>query len=1687
MERNAGIVAGGTLFSAASQFVDIPDRIGGSLQIIGAPDFPVVLTALSDDTIGAGFTPLGVQAVDTDNNGILQTALNSGVAVPIPSATLPFSQPYSLQDENGPNGTTINNDVPVGVFGHFEVNTVGNGGQVATVDMTYDNAAQQTIQGANLNFLWNTFVDIDIVSPAPANYLAPINLANSTLIRTAAIQSTTDPDRVISEGSILFHDINGNGTIEVGDVTLDWRAETFVFDNRGYTYTTVSFSTSDGLAFNAARSIGLVTRSYSFQAVNTLDMNIGVANNDHLFPVGTPGSAGFRAVVLDSVDDVGFSHGGIYQNDGFNQVNATFSGWASQANQGFANLAALEIQTYSIAGDIASAADPNVAAIPGSTTGFGAGDLSTAFAWSLNGPARSATVTSFVEIVPTDPRDPRPVTLPNSIPDAGSWTGIIVREAANDRNVSLTNETETRFSNKVDSNAVPSQAQFLGELAPNLVSGDENRRLGFVVNGAVLTNQDEDVYSFVGVAGTQVWLDIDRTSSSLDTVIELIDTNGLILALSDNSLEESRGTQSRFINTARPGLNTNSANSLNQFAVTSGPSASAFGDDFSTNVKDAGMRVTLPGAVGERNLYHVRVRSSSVASSTSDADRLSQLTGPAPFAGNLNGLSSGTYQLQVRLREQNESVGTQIRQSDVRFARNGIEVIGGPLHSPLAGDDYETSGDNNTLANAQPLGLYSVAVDAAAFAGVNATGIGPLSSDRLSKSVGGALSGANDVDWYRFDVNYQNTVNPVNYLATVFDIDYADGFARSDVAIYVFNAQGQLILIGGDSNIADDQPTGAAGSGATDLSRGSAGIADPFIGVAELAAGSYFIAVVNQSQIPQVMDQFTNAASLNPLMRLEPIDSVTRLVEDRIDQIGGGTASAPSQGVLFDPASSIIPYTLNDMIMYRMNGAATGLTNPFTGTNYGTVGVNGVGVTNFAFVPNGEMFGYSALGSQANDDGDLTYNYYRISSETGASTLLGPSGIQTFHVVAGQNGPTVVDSDDGINVNALTYQNSFTGFFVGNRPINRDNAIGNAFQNAYFQNIVYRFNPQNGQATSAPSTNRITRTVGTVTIDERADGAGTQIRERGYIETGVGTNGQRIGNQLAVRAASQLQSDGTAVANIVDGNAFSIQTQVGAAPFRLEMDSGPTLTFATNPAGGFYPVDGTVFSLTTSAGTQVYEIETGPVVVIDAAQVADGATVNVTDSNGVLRVFEFDSNNRLTNANARAVSFVAGSTSAQLAAALAAAVNAAGYGVTAAATAGQGRVDFTGDSVTAPVSIAGSGLTIAGAHGSTDPNIPPANIIRVSESATGPELARAIAAATGGAVAGNIVNYRNVTAMNVANLVASGVVTQTGASGVTAGSIAVRYLVTDTAEAIAIRIAQVINSTTTIQTQGITASTNGNLVILQGAVLNGGNNSVDPAFAIGGLPPGGIVRGMAMIGNNLYAVSDAGGLYVVTDPVNRVQLGNIGVYVSTATDLIGLNFTGLSTGPQTLEGGRYANMLFGVTAGGDLYAFDTQGRLQPVFAGGATSVNLDQVSLTSTSARWKETSGTSPIVAVPMLVTASTLRPMALVAHLMVTRASTLAPKQRTKRSSPTQVPVPSLWLVKTVSLFSTPTTSPAAPLAQSKAIRSAWPAIRLRTGRCCTSTTSWLPMESAVTRKRPRTKTPSAFTRLPMTVCSIC
>ena len=197
-----------------------------------------------------------------------------------------------------------------------------------------------------------------------------------------------------------------------------------------------------------------------------------------------------------------------------------------------------------------------------------------------------------------------------STPQAGNWRSVRFTPFSNDRNVEITYEKESDKIASSGSNDVPFKAEDIGKLAGNLKLGDENLRLGVTLTGAIASPKDMDVYRFSGVAGSTVWLDIDQTSGSLDSVVELIDESGKIMALSDDSLAESLADQSLGNPNYTPSIK---ALPMDQIS-TSIENSLARGSnvDFqATNPRDAGMRVVLPGVAGTSNLYYIRVRSSN--------------------------------------------------------------------------------------------------------------------------------------------------------------------------------------------------------------------------------------------------------------------------------------------------------------------------------------------------------------------------------------------------------------------------------------------------------------------------------------------------------------------------------------------------------------------------------------------------------------------------------------------------------------------------------------------------------------------------------------------------------------------------------------------------------------------------------------------------------------------------------------------------------------------------------------------------------------------------------------------------------------------------------------------------------------------------------------------------------------------
>ena len=609
-------------------------------------------------------------------------------------------------------------------------------------------------------------------------------------------------------------------------------------------------------------------------------------------------------------------------------------------------------------------------------------------------------------------------------PVAGSWRSLKFLPLSNDTNVAIVREAEKPFTSQVDINQVPDAAQVLGVIAPTFTTGtattesvqnkasDDNRRDGFVVRGTIATDDptDVDIYSFSGYAGSEVWIDIDKTSFALDAMVELLDASGAVLARSADSQTDTGsvagevvtntaagttltyqlarqnilpGTLAGTIYSGNTAVQTFTVSRAGVFTFTSigaparrvlsatldrDTGAVAFvwsasmaagatrieagydygnlslatlgytatgdhgaqplrkdayrgNDYFTTNPRDAGFRMVLPGVSGSLNTYFVRVRSQPNVAP--DAPKASY-EGALASSDVKVGATSGAYELRLRLQQRDQVPGSTVQFADIRFATTGIDIQGLPRNSLLTG----TAGDTSFNSNLQRIESLDVGK--------------LLQSDQNTISVAGALRSATDVRWYTFSVDYAGiqSIGGVNggakTWATVLDIDYADGF-RGDLTMSVYDTAGNLIYVSRDSNVADDQPGAGQGNDFKDTSRGSVGKLDPFLGTVQLPAGStpttptrYYVAITSNAQLPAAMDGTFRSGVTNALVRLEPVNSVQRVVEDHIGSTGytsGGFDVKPTQGALINVgtaqqlSANVRAFSLADVVLFVSSSA----------------------------------------------------------------------------------------------------------------------------------------------------------------------------------------------------------------------------------------------------------------------------------------------------------------------------------------------------------------------------------------------------------------------------------------------------------------------------------------------------------------------------------------------------------------------------------------------------------------------------------------------------------------------------------------------------------------------------------------------------------------------------------------------
>ncbi len=308
--EDAGLTANG-------RPLDNDDRIGGRVQIVGQPGFPVVLTSLRDDSVGAGFDPQGRVQNDTDGNGDRFD----------PGGSLPTGPEVN-------NGTLIDNDVAVNVPGFFQADPAPGGALPATGVTVQTQAA--VLQNQNFINAFLNYVDIGRNGNA-----IDLGATNITLPPTLVAD-----DVVASEGFFLVG-------VAPNEQTINWRVETSFLDGIPTVFNQVTFSSDLPLG--------------SLRLVNFFDANVLGAAGDILFTRGTPGTADFRAYTFDDAERIGFAHGGVLQQ-GVGLQNANFTGWASDLAADLNGAILGPGSAYSVAGNI-----DQISLAAGRRSGSGAG------------------------------------------------------------------------------------------------------------------------------------------------------------------------------------------------------------------------------------------------------------------------------------------------------------------------------------------------------------------------------------------------------------------------------------------------------------------------------------------------------------------------------------------------------------------------------------------------------------------------------------------------------------------------------------------------------------------------------------------------------------------------------------------------------------------------------------------------------------------------------------------------------------------------------------------------------------------------------------------------------------------------------------------------------------------------------------------------------------------------------------------------------------------------------------------------------------------------------------------------------------------------------------------------------------------------------------------------------------------
>ena len=719
-----------------------------------------------------------------------------------------------------------------------------------------------------------------------------------------------------------------------------------------------------------------------------------------------------------------------------------------------------------------------------------------------------------------------------------------------------------------------------------------------------------------------------------------------------------------------------------------------------------------------------------------------------------------------------------------------------------------------------------------------------------------------------------------------------------------------------------------------------------------------------ERQLPTILDATFNATATNPLVRLEPIDSVTRVIDDTIGGTGATTANTVPAKQAFPGTTatqlntSATPLQLGDLVAYVSTPGQLFTVNPFTGqpqswiTNQDpTLGLPlsfGSTVTqeyqDIAMRSDGRLMTFSqGLGS--NFTASTNGQYYELKPSDGTTNaVVGGLGVQASAIAT-----SGVDPTNPINVTsgAFAYSSTgtdtgvaFNGMTFGYDPnfalaeLNPDGttttrslfAVGDRSQGngiSQWQNLLFGLNPDTGAPLFPDSQIEANATAGDPNgpftyyqpfpgSPEEA-GPGTAVTPNGALTTGV--------NIIAIPATDPT----TSTNDLVDGE----QIRVGRATAPSQgtvftFSSGPTLNFPTTADGAYSQTP----ALNLVSGSSSFTIA--------------GNTFTFTTGAAVGGV---------------PILYSPADSPATLGAEIVAAVNAT-PGLSGVASFAVHRVTFNDYFGVSFAGMSGTGFT------SATPLSPPANAIHFAAGDSAATIASAIATAINNAnvpLPDSVVDGA-VLANAYSGTIVAQVVSNTGGSFVKLGT-GFKSGGVGTVTGFGLTGADLnMNVKNTNVTSAnpagplVTDSPESNVYGPTDASIFGTRfkgNFFSQSGDITGIAlvptPNDPVSG-AVNPDRMFAVSDSGAIYQVTNfngfdqaqltLLNIVSDPNAGSGVGSRVD-----FTGLSVGPPDVQNGQYKYTLFATDVSGNIWTIDastntaTMGQLKGGFLDGATHVS----------------------------------------------------------------------------------------------------------------------------------------------------